>query len=285
MKKNGIKFQVRASDFKPRPPAPRRAPLAGVGRLRKIAMIGGGESIQYVPWQDPTWETWVHASCRHLCKREPDLLWDLHPPELWRDSKKKTWDPKFYDWIKTNRVPIMMQQVYPDVPASIKYPFEQVITEFPRGYMTNHVAYMIALALQEGVTHIGLFGCDYHMGSEYGPQRGCAEYWLGVAEGRGVHVQLPPKCDLLNKPSLLYGYESHPNGVRDPSYSFTIGPMRVRGNAEAKPTVNGEGADLISVNDPKCPALRDMGIAPNPNGFEDYIKQAQQMGQKEMVNA
>ena len=232
MAKRGLTFQLRASDKKARPPVPRRPPMAGVGRLRKIACLGGAASLQHAPWHDLSWELWA-----------------------------QNWDPKYPDWLKGNHVPIMMQDRYKDVPASIKYPFATMITEFPRGYMTNTMAYMIALALMEGVTHLGVFGCDYRSNSEYGPQRGGAEYWLGVAEGRGVQVLLPPGCDLLNKPSLLYGYESHPNGVRHPSYSFSIGPLVAR--VPDKPSADGP-TGLIPSDHPNAPPLRDIGVPPEP---------------------
>jgi hypothetical protein len=206
----------------------RRPNFAGPGRLRKVALLGGAEkTLRYAPWHDPSWELWSHASCRHRCKREPDALFDLHPPELWRDPTKKFWDKSYLKWLQQNHIPIYMQERYRDIPCSVRYPFETVITEFPRGYMTSHVAYMIALALTEGVTHIALYGCHYDSDSEYGPQRGGAEYWCGVAEGRGVHVTIPPGCDLLNRPHLLYGYQSHPGGKRDPSYSFFMGPRKL----------------------------------------------------------
>lgn len=257
--KKGLAFALRASDYRPKPVQPRRPLLAGVGRLRKVACLGGAQTLKCAPWFDPTWELWAHASCRHLCKRDPDLLFDLHPPELWRDPTKKTWDPKYAEWLKVNRMPILMQDVYPDVPGSMKYPFDTMITEFPRGYMANHLAYMVALALMEGVTHLGVFGCDYNTQSEYGPQRGSAEYWLGIAEGRGVQVVLPPGCDLLNKPSKLYGYESHPDGKRDKSYSFAIGPLTATGKT-------GSGG-LIPSDAPNAPKLRNLGVAPDPDGF------------------
>jgi hypothetical protein len=263
--KHGLRFDLRASDVKSRPPVPRRPLLAGMGRLRKVACLGGAKTIQSTPWHDPTWEIWSHCSCRHMCKREPDLLFDLHPPDLWRDPKKKTWDPRYHKWLATNRTPIMMQAVYPDAPSSIRYPFETMVTEFPRGYMTNTLAYMIALALMEGVTHLGVFGCDYKTGSEYGPQRGSAEYWLGIAEGRGVRVLLPPGSDLLNRPSLMYGYESHPNGIRDKSYSFSLGPL-IATNPKA---AVASGRTLTPSNHPSAPALRNLGVEPEP--WDDKI--------------
>ena len=270
-KKTGMRFQLRASDVKSRPPVARRPVLAGIGRLRKVAFLGGAKSLAFTPWHDPTWELWAHASCRHLCKRDPDLLFDLHPPVLWRDPSKKTWDPKYAKWLTTNRVPIMMQDVYADVPGSIKYPFDTMITEFPRGYMTNHLAYMTALALMEGVTHLGIFGCDYNTQSEYGPQRGGAEYWLGVAEGRGVHVQIAPQCDLLGRPALLYGYESHPKGKRDPSYSFSIGPLTAGKAGAGKPLADGEMA-LIPSDAPNAPPLRKIGVEPTPHAFDEALQ-------------
>ena len=274
MAPKGLAFSIRASDKKVRAPQTRRPVFAGPGRLRKIACLGGAKTLQYAPWHDLSWELWAHASCRHLCKRDPDLLWDLHPEVLWRDPTKKTWDPKYVHWLATNRIPIMMQKVYADVPASMRYPFETMITEFPRGYMTNHLAYMVALALMEGVTHLGLFGCDYSASSEYGPQRGSAEYWLGVAEGRGVQVQIAPQCDLLNKPSLLYGYESHPDGKRDPSYSFALGPLKTDGKIPLAP-----GVDLVPSNHPNAPPLRDIGVVPDPGAFERAFGSPSQQAQ------
>ena len=216
-------------------PIPRQPAFAAPGRLRKIAMLGGADTtLQYAPWHDLSWELWSHSSCRHRCVREPDRLFDVHPETLWRNPEKKTWDRSYVAWLAQNHIPIYMQEHYKDVPASIRYPFETMITEFPRGYMTNQLAYMIALALLEGVTHIAPYGCHYSSSSEYGPQRGCAEYWLGVAEGRGVQVLIPPLCDLLNKPHLLYGYQSHPEGKRDPSYSFCLGPRELLTPAEQK---------------------------------------------------
>ena len=203
-------------------PVMRRPPLAGPGRHRKIALLGGGsKTLPFAPWFDPTWELWAHASCRNQCKRMPDVLFDLHPPELWRDPTKKTWDVFYARWLAQNTVPIYMQQRYPDVPASMHYPFEMIMTQY-RPYFTNHVAWMTALALSEGVTHLALYGCHYESDSEYGAQRGCAEYWMGVAEGRGVQVLIPPLCDLLAFPPELYGYESHPAGVRVKSYTRNL---------------------------------------------------------------
>ncbi len=187
---------------------------------KKVAILGGSESTLYfAPWHDPTWKLWAHSSCRQKCGRHPDLMFDLHPKDLWSDPVKKFWDPQYLGWLKQNTIPIYMQQRYLEAPASLEYPLQRMLAEWPHRYFANQVAWMIALALTEGVTHISIYGCEYAHETEYGPQRGSAEFWLGIAVGRGVQVCLPPKCSLLKDPPLLYGYESHPGGVRHKCYN------------------------------------------------------------------
>ena len=182
-----------------------KPPLASLGRTRKIGLLGSHHSLEFAPWDDSSWELWGHASSRHFYQREPERYFDLHRRECWEMAHKQD---RYMNWLRKNIVPIYMQEVSKDVPASIRYPKEILFAEY-RGYFTCHAAYMIALALSEGVTHIGLWGINYSGDSEYGTQRGSCEYWLGFAEGKGVQIILPYRCNLLNHPTQLYGYESH----------------------------------------------------------------------------
>lgn len=138
-----------------------------------------------------------------------DRYFDLHGKARWTQGGKK--GARYPEWLARNIIPIYMQQKFAEVPASIQYPKGRVLQEFSycRPYFTNHVAWMIALALTEGVSTIGLFGINYQSNSEYVAQRGCAEYWLGIAQALGVRVVLPSQCTLLAEPRPLYGYESH----------------------------------------------------------------------------
>jgi hypothetical protein len=206
---------VKAQEMPPPVAAP---PRAGMGRLRKVAFIGShAASLAHAPWDDPTWELWAHASARAQYQRQPDRYFDLHRRECWQKSNNK--GIAYTRWLERNTIPIYMQQRFPDVPASVPYPLARIRAEF-RPYFTNHVAYMIALALVEGVTHMGFYGVNYgfnlekgkstnNADMEYGTQRGSCEYWMGQAEGRGVHLVIPEGSTLLQDPKELYGYESH----------------------------------------------------------------------------
>ena len=49
-------------------------------------------------------------------------------------------------------------------------------------------AYMLALAIYEGVDKVGIWGVDLHCDSEYSYQRPNMEYLIGLARGRGMKV-------------------------------------------------------------------------------------------------
>ena len=187
--------------------APERPPSyepPGLGRLRKIAIIGTAGTYGFAPFHDPSWEIWAHSSALPICPRV-DRIFDLHPKHVWQG--KKHWHKDYKTYLATCPVPIYMQEHYKSVPQSIRYPRERILSEFRR-YVTSQTGWMIALALTEGVTHLGFFGIHYSHKDERGWQLACAEYWVGLAEGRGVQIVIPPGSPLLHNP-LLYGYESH----------------------------------------------------------------------------
>jgi hypothetical protein len=184
------------------PPPVISQPTAGVGRLRKIALIGSAQTVYLAPWYDPTWEIWAHATVHHYCRRV-DRYFDLHPWE-WISGKQV---PDYLDFLATCKTPIYMQRQFANVPTSVKYPRERIMAEYPR-YFTSHAAWMIALALSEGVTHLG-YGIHYAMDEEHKKQRAGCEFWMGVATGKGVQLVLPEGCPMTKEPAWLYGYESH----------------------------------------------------------------------------
>lgn len=177
-------------------------------KTKKLGLLGNTSSLEFAPWFDSTWTLAAHPCCRPRCKREPDWYFDLHRPELFQ-KEHRTWNARYYTWLKNLQTPVFMQENYPAIPMSVKYPLTQIQAEF-RSYFTNQCAYMIALAMTEGVTHIGLFGCQYSHETEHGVQRDSLTYWLGRFEQYGGHVVIPAKHNtLLCSPDLLYGYESH----------------------------------------------------------------------------
>lgn len=177
----------------------------GLGRLRKVALIGTAGTFGFAPFHDPSWEIWAHNSAIPICPRV-DRIFDLHQKHVWQ-AKKHWFKGDYQAFLAKCPVPVYMVEKFKEVPQAIRYPRERILAEFRR-YVTNQTAWMIALALTEGVTHIGLFGIHYAHREERGWQLACAEYWIGLAEGRGVNIVIPPGSPLLHN-KRLYGYESH----------------------------------------------------------------------------
>lgn len=222
-------------------------------KTKKLGLLGSTESLAFAPWADPSWTLAAHPCCRKKCKREPDWYFDMHVRKQFQDVKK-SWHPEYYNWLTHLQTPVFMQENYTDVPMAVRYPKERVFGEF-RNYFTNHCAYMIALAMTEGVTHIGLFGCQYAGGGEREKQRESLLYWLGRFEQNGGTVVIPPKFNTLFQ-MPLYGYESH-----DPE----TGKL-VKAYAAAKITIRDKGdqpKELIPLSkDPK----ERIPLMPPPNG-------------------
>lgn len=177
----------------------------------KVCLIGSAATVLDAPWQDRSWTIWAHSSAQGIPRC--DRWFDLHPKRIWH--RRKPWCPTYPAWLRALRTPIYMQTHDPTIPASVAYPKARILAEFGP-YFTSQTAWMIALALTEGVTHLSLYGIHYDLAGERRWQRAGCEWMLGIAFGRGVTLCLPPGSPLLADPPYLYGYESHtPARIRE----------------------------------------------------------------------
>jgi len=226
--------------------------------MRKIALIGGEPAtVQHAPWHDPSWEIWAHTSVNRMCRRV-DRWFELHPPHVFRAEATKGAKhgrQDWYGWLKGLKEPVYMQEHYPEIPTSVRYPVERVLTEFPR-YLSSTVAWMIALAITEGVHTIGLWGIHFQTGSEYAEQRAGAEFWLGVALGRGIQIKIPEACPILKEPADLYGYESH----TPEKYAARL--QTFKHEVYAKRTHGFDAAKLTPLSKDAAAALLKTGVFP-----------------------
>lgn len=115
-------------------------------------------------------------------------------------------DHSHHDWLTQQKnFPIYMMDKEPDIPASCKFPKEELLDTFRR-YFTNSISWEIALAIHEGFKKIYIYGVDMAQDSEYAFERPSVEYFCGFAEGRGIELVVPEKSDLL-KSAWLYPFE------------------------------------------------------------------------------
>jgi hypothetical protein len=193
-------------------PPPPALPAVGVGRLRKIALVGTAQTVDYAPWYDPTWEIWSHASSASKWPRV-DRSFEMHPECVWRETTHKK---QYLKWMQGCQHPLYMLEQFPDIKTSVRYPRERIFGEcramVGRLHFGSHADFMIALALAEGVTHLGLFGVHYVDPVKDGDrldQLVAVKFWLGVAAGKGVHLVIPEGNPIFSIPKEVYGLESH----------------------------------------------------------------------------
>lgn len=218
-----------------------RAILDLKGRKR-IAICGFASSSRgRIPFADPEWLiVGLNQLYRHIPRA--DVWFDIH--RTWaEDNVAGTDHPR---WIRECGIPVFMLEPYAEGPTTLRYPVELYIQKHGLDYFTSTVAFMLAwaidqidqsvermaaaqLAVRQTNGHepatlaealalarslyaehqIGIFGIDMIVGTEYEVQKACVEFWLGIAEGRGIQVYIPPEAALL-KQAYRYGYEKEP---------------------------------------------------------------------------
>lgn len=168
--------------------------------MRKVAIIGRCWSTRIdAPWDDTSWEKWT-------------LAWDPVPVthrqfETHQNFRMYFGNKEDGDYhvagLRMSKVPIYMLEPHPDIPASVRYPMEEVAklvgkaTAKDTPYLESSIAYMLAQAILEGVDRVGIWGVDLHCESEYAYQRPNLEYLIGLARGKGIKVFIPPQSQLL----------------------------------------------------------------------------------------
>lgn len=182
----------------------------------KVAIVGFTGTREQAPYNDPEFEIWTVNNLYRFVPRQ-DRVFELHTREQIAADLTHGVDGKTYvEELASMTIPVYMQEKYPDIPPSVKYPLDKMIEEFgiersntnhkPDAYFTNSISFMIALAIYEGFKEIHVYGVDMAIGVEYIEQRPSCEYYLGIAKGRGIKLYLPVESDLL-KTRFTYGYD------------------------------------------------------------------------------
>ena len=168
----------------------------------KVALIGTCPSSRMLaPYGDPEWQCWV-CSPDNIQLPHIDVWFDIHGDLLYPGYPK--WEERYVDWLRKQTFQIFMQRT-DLVPNAKEFPAKELVAQFGAFWFTSSLAWMMAFAITQGATEIGIYGADMSTRDEYLNQRPGMHYWMEVAAGRGIKVFIPPESDLLQPPPL-YGY-------------------------------------------------------------------------------
>lgn len=153
-----------------------------------------------------------------------DLLLEIHP-EDWFRRKELTSSEEYWAWLQQpHSFPIYMIEKHPLIPASVKYPLDEVNRALFGGkfhlrtgemikFYSSSFSYLLALAIYQGFKRVELYGLEMATGTEYAYQYPGGAFMTGVAVGRGVEVVVPEQSMFCR--ARLYGYENVPYVDRD----------------------------------------------------------------------
>lgn len=186
---------------------------------KTVAICGSHPNTKdFAPFDRPYIDIWVFNEAASLgwVKRCNGVL-QMHDPVIWKNPTNRN-DPQHYAWLKQKHdFPIWMQDHYPEIPSSVRYPLEAIVKEYLPGlvrgkhkkkqiyFFTSSCSYALALAIAQGYERIELYGIEMETDTEYKYQRDAVFFWIGVAIGHGIEVIVHEESGLFR--SLLYGFE------------------------------------------------------------------------------
>jgi hypothetical protein len=148
-----------------------------------------GETRDLANSLPPEVELWG-TNVNHKFMKRWDRWFQLHPP-VWKGLPFYGRSLEHMKFLETCGVPLYMRYPSPGFPTSLPYPYEDVYASIGRRYLTSTGAHAVALAIHEQVDEIKLYGVNLASNTEYVEQRPCIEWLLGLAEGRGIKVDVP----------------------------------------------------------------------------------------------
>ncbi len=193
------------------------APLRGDGR---VAILGLGQTlVSFVEECKPAGgrgnfdEVWGLNSVGDIIRCDRVFhMDDIRVQEVRAAERPGGQIEGFLKWMKDHPGPIYTSRAYDDYPGLVEYPLEDVINSTGAAYLNNTGAYAVALAVHLGASAIACFGMDYTYPNLHQREkgRGCVEFWLGIANARGIAISVPDNSTLLDaqvpQDEKLYGF-------------------------------------------------------------------------------
>lgn len=179
------------------PDVPLSADLWGFSAMQMEWFKRGGELDDWTEWYD------IHYT-------------DSRP---WHRGIKAL-RPHAWEWYTTLRKPLYLAETHPDVPASIRFPLDELERFFAhlidpdegRLFWSCQIDYMLAFALMRGYQRIYIQGHGTIVQYEHMVDHRGVLFWLGVARSMGVRVTvLEPS---VYRAPLRYAYETGAFTVR-----------------------------------------------------------------------
>tara|TARA_A100001515_G_scaffold132215_1_gene120493 strand:- start:2 stop:730 length:729 start_codon:yes stop_codon:yes gene_type:complete len=155
---------------------------------------------------------------------EIDRAFILDPMTRFFDTEDAgSMTPMMRKYLPTVTYPIYTCELDERVPYAEEYPLPYLVGDLGCAYFNNTVAYAIAFALWNQVSHLTIFGVDftYKTNMHYAESgKACCEFWLAKCMENNINVSVAPRSNLLETnvdiKEKLYGYHR----LKDPIVTY-----------------------------------------------------------------
>ena len=155
---------------------------------------------------------------------EIDRAFILDPMTRFFDTEDAgSMTPMMRKYLPTVTYPIYTCELDERVPYAEEYPLPYLVGDLGCAYFNNTVAYAIAFALWNQVSHLTIFGVDftYKTNMHYAESgKACCEVWLAKCMENNINVSVAPRSNLLETnvdiKEKLYGYHR----LKDPIITY-----------------------------------------------------------------
>ena len=186
-------------------------------RRRKVAICGSTGVLQ-MPVDDPSVECWYLNNFYNMARDSQGRLaasrWfeqhQITPDDDGPHRGEAIQDANDLAWLRECPVPIYTTEPFPENPNAVVWPVERMAAKY-RNYFTCSFAYQIAQAIDEGFEELIVCGLELLLGTkrEATVESSCTNWWLGLAEGRGMRVTIRPKRSALAAVTPWLGRSMH----------------------------------------------------------------------------
>lgn len=172
--------------------------------MREVSIIGASPSVSTIveengqkrPVKSSGYERAVERDCQRWCVSTVFQNLDFPVNRIFQLHKKDVWE----DWL--DKVKPEVITAIPDLRFKV-YPVQLMLAQYGPVFGSS-IAWMIALAIDEGYERINIYGVDMATRIEYVEQRDTFFYMCGRAEALGIEIHIPQDSRTFFK-DRIYG--------------------------------------------------------------------------------
>jgi hypothetical protein len=176
--------------------------------MKTVVMVGCHSTFPGPKTQDM--EVWC-INRAFLNQESCDRVYMMDDLEnFWKNEHRKA---EFLEMMNSASWRVILREHRDEIPRSERFPIEDLLTRLPYPFFTCTLAYMVAQAIRERFEKIVMHRIYVlPQSTEYFEQLPCLDFWLGIAIGQGIKVDVSQDSDLLRTfpwQPRMYGYSKH----------------------------------------------------------------------------